>query len=203
MSTPNPQDLFSRYMAMMFDERKIIGVPTAFQSFFGDVATGAETHYSPNANVVEIDIIRGNERTAALIPRGSVSRSLGTTQKNTRSEQFSSFARKYPLAEEEGDITADQLTNRLAGESSYGGVTKMERLRALGLNKHMESVRRHVRLFEVLSAQSILTGKQDAVTNAGSDDQYDFRRNSAHTVTVGTSWLVAPLILSATWIPTP
>lgn len=189
MSTPASQDLFSRFMAGAFDEKQIVSVSTGFQSFFGRPETGSETIFSPDSNAVDIDIIRGNERLAALIPRGTISRSLGSLQKNVRSERMSSFSRKYPLSEEEGDITGDILLNRVAGENPYDRMTRMDRLRYHALKIHHENIRRQVRLFEVLAAQSILTGKQDAIlgtTNA--DLQYDFRRNATHTVTVGTSW---------------
>lgn len=187
--TPNPQDLFSRFAVGAFDEKKIIGVSTGFQAFFGRPETGAETIFSPDSSLIDIDIIRGNERLAALIPRGSVGRSMGSAQKNLRSEQMSSFSRKFPLIEEEGDITGDQLLNRVAGESPYSKATRMDRLRYHALKIHHESIKRQVRLYEVLAAQSILTGKQDAIlgtTNA--DLQYDFRRNATHTVTVGAAW---------------
>lgn len=189
MSTPAPADLFSRYMAGAFDEKKIIGVSTGFQAFFGNPANGAETIFSPDANQVDIDIIRGNERIAALIPRGTVSRSLGSANKNLRSEQMSSFSRKYPLSEEEGDISADQLIKRIAGENPYDNMSQQSRLRHLGLKLHHESIRRTVRMFEVLAAQSILTGKQDAIIGTSNTDlQYDFRRNTNHTVTVSAAW---------------
>ena len=190
---PVNMDIFSRFMADAFDEREVIGVPTGFQTFFGNpVANGSRTIFSPDANVVDIDIIRGNERTAALIPRGTVSRPLGSGQKNLRQEQFSAFSRKYPLAEEETDITGDQLLNRTAGEQPYQTADRMTRLRILGVRAHMESVRRQVRLFERLAAQSITTGKQDAILGTTNTElQYDFRRNATHTVTVGTSWLNA------------
>jgi hypothetical protein len=189
MSTPVPQDLFSRYLVGTYDEKKIIGVSTGFQSFFGRPVTGAETIYAPDANQVDIEIIRGNERLAALIPRGGISRSIGSTQKNVRSEQFSSFSRKYPLCEEEGDITADNLLNRVAGENPYARQTRMDRLRYHAVKIHHESMRRMIRLHEVLAAQSILTGKMDAILSTTNTDlQYDFRRNTTHNITVGASW---------------
>lgn len=189
MSTPVPQDLFSRFAAGMYDEKKIIGVSTGFLSFFGRPETGSETIFSPDSNVVDIDIIRGSERIAALIPRGAVSRSIGSTQKNLRTEQFSSFSRKYPLCEEEGDITADNLLNRVAGENPYLRKSKMDRLRHHASKIHMESIRKIIRLDEVLAAQSILTGKQDAILGTTNTDlQYDFRRTSTHIATVNTSW---------------
>lgn len=189
MSTPVPQDLLSRFMASAFDEKNLIGVPTGFQAFFGRPETGAETIFSPDANQVDIDIIRGNERISALIPRGTVSRSLGSLQKNQREEQFSSFSRKYPLGEEEGDITADKLLQRVAGENPYQRQSRMDRLRYHGLKIHTESIRKLGRLFEVLAAQSITEGVQDAIVGTTNTDlQYDFRRNTNHIFTVDTSW---------------
>jgi len=187
--TPAPQDLFSRFQAGMFDEKSIISVPTGFQAYFGNPMNGSETVFSPDANQVDIDIIRGNERISALVPRGGISRSLGANQKNLRSEQFSSFSRKFPLAEEEGDITAAVLLNRVAGENPYVPKTQIERLRHHAVKIHQESIRKLGRLFEVLAAQSVLTGKQDAILGTSNADlQYDFRRNSAHISTVSTSW---------------
>lgn len=183
--TPTPQDLFSRFQAGIFDEKKLISVPTGFQAFFGNPANESETIFSPDANQVDIDIIRGNERVSALIPRGSVSRSLGTTQKNLKTERFSGFSRKYPLAEEEGDITGDQLLQRIAGENPYDVKTRMDRLRHHAVKIHSESIRKLGRLFETLAAQSILTGVQ----SAGGGEQYDFHRNATHNSTVGTSWI--------------
>ena len=76
MATPLAVDQYSRFMAEMFDERAIIGVSTVGQSFFGNPAHGSKTIYSPDSKVVEIDIIRGNERIGALINRGSNSKNL-------------------------------------------------------------------------------------------------------------------------------
>lgn len=187
MSTPNTVDIFSRYMAMEFDEKSVIAVPTAFQSIFG--GPGSETLFSYDSNVVDIDIIRGNERIAALIPRGTISRPLGDTQKNQNVENYSSFSRKYPLAEEEGDLTGDQINYRTAGEPPYGGATRWNRLRRLALKIHMESIRRIVRMFEVLCSQSAREGVQDAIIGTSNTDlQYDFRRNSNLTVTPTNTW---------------
>lgn len=189
MSTPVPLDLFSRFTVGVFDEKKIIGVPTAGQSFFGNPECGSETIYSPNSNVVDIDIIRGEERAAALIPRGGVSRSLGSIQKNLRTEQYSTFSRTFPLAEEEGDITAANLLNRVAGENPYDRQTRMDRLRYHAIRIFHECCRRLVRMDEILAWQSVLTGKMDAIIGTTDEGmKYDFRRSSSMTVTAGTAW---------------
>lgn len=185
--TPNAVDPFSRFMTDMFDENEVIDVPTGFQAFFGK--PGSKTLFSPNANVVDIDIMRGSKKIAALIPRGMISRPLGSTQKNQNAENYTSFSRKYPLSEEEGDITADQLLFRLAGESPYEAAERFARMRALGTLHHSESIRRTTRMFEILAKQSVMTGKQDAIIGTSNTDlQYDFHRLAAHTITVGTAW---------------
>jgi len=182
-------DAFSRFNATLFDEREVISVPTGFQAFFGNPAGGGMTHFSPDANTVDIDIIRGNKRTAALIPRGVVSRTLGANQRNLQTGAFSSFSRKYPLAEEEGDISGDEILFRQAGESPTSQMTRLDRMRQRAYKIHMESIRRTVRLFERCAAASVLTGFQPAIlgtTNA--DLLYDFRRNPLHIWAPLNNW---------------
>jgi hypothetical protein len=185
---PNAVDLYARTMAAAFDENKVIAVPTVFQAFFGRPETGAQTVFSPDALDVDIDIIRGNEKIAALVPRG-ISRPLGDSQRNAQVGRFSSFSRAFPLSIEESDIDANQTLRRLAGDNPYAMRSKGERLRELGLRAHQEQVRRTVRLFEVLAGEALLTGKMSAIV--GTTDtalQYDFRRNSNHSITLVTKW---------------
>lgn len=188
--TPNPADPFSRWMADAFDEKDAaVGVSTGFQSLFGRAEYGGQTLFSPDSNLVDIDIIRANERTAALIPRGKISRSLGSNQKNLNVEKYTAFSRLFPLAEEEGDITGDQILYRMAGENPYQMQTRLNRMRALGGKIHRESVRRIVRLNERLAAQSILTGKMPAILGTTNTDLvYDFQRDSNLVITVANEW---------------
>ena len=187
--TPIAMDPYARFMVAAFKEEEIIGVPTGFQAFFGNPAGFGITHFSPDSNVVDIDIQRGNEKIAALIPRGTVSRPLGPTQKNMRVEQFTSFSRKYPLSRELGTISADQLTQRGPGENPYEDNTRATRLRRLALLQNNEAIRRTTRMFEVLAAQSMLTGKMDAIIGTTDTDlQYDFKRRATHNVTVANPW---------------
>ena len=128
--TPIATDQFTRFMAELFNESEIIGVSTVGQSYFGNPANNmSKTIYSPDKNDIDIDIMRGTERIAALIPRGTVSRHLGSLQQNTDTQNFTSFSRKFPLGEEMGDINADEILNRLAGENPYSmSRTKRDRL---------------------------------------------------------------------------
>jgi len=187
-NTPLATDQYSRVMVSAFDEKQIVGVPTAFQSFFGRPETGAKTVFSPNADVVEIDIMRANERIAALINRGGNGRSI-SGQKNLSTQNYTTFSRVYPLMEEESDVTADQINKRLAGENPYSAMTREDRLRALFLEHHQEQIRRMVRTFEVLSADSVLNGQMVSILGTTDDDLiYDFRRNAALTDSVSVAW---------------
>ena len=187
--TPEPIDLMSRWMAATFDERQIITVPTGFQSFFGNPDSGAATHYIPDQGAVDIDIIRGTKKTAALIPRGTVSRSLGPTKKNLHSGKHTSFTRKWPLSEESGNIGANEILYRQAGEDSYSARTRIDRMRQKAGDIHLESIRRMVRLFEVLAASSVLTGTMPAILGTNDPELlYDFRRRASHTIPVSTAW---------------
>lgn len=194
--TPNAVDPFSRFMADMFDEQQVISVPTGFQAFFG--RPGSLTLFSPDSNVVDIDIIRGNKKIAALIPRGMVSKPLGSLQKNLNTENWTAFSRKYPLSEEEGDLTADQILFRVAGEKPYSTATRLARMRELAMRIHLESVRRTVRMFEVLAAQSVLEGVQDAIIGtANTDLQYNFQRKSSHIFSAPIAWDNASAVIMA------
>lgn len=189
MQTPLNTDFYSRYMDELFDERDIIAVSTVWQQFFGKPGNGgSKTIYSPDSDVAEIDIVRGNERIAALIHRETNSRFLNM-MRNTTTQNWSNFARIYPLAEELGDITATQILKRMAGENPYDKRARSARLKALAREHHMEHIRRYVRLFEVLAGLSLLGGQMPAIlgsTNA--DNWYDFRRNASLIVQPALAW---------------
>ena len=183
--TPIATDAYSRFMAEMYDDRSLIAVPTGFQQFF----VGGKVLYATDANDVDIDIIRGTELTAALVPRGTVSRPLGNTQRNAKVQRYSTFSRSFPLIEEESDIDANQLLNRLAGENQYNGVDRMSRLRSHALDLHQEHVRRIVRLQEILAAQAIQTGQHVAILGTTDTDLiYDFRRAAGNTIVATGVW---------------
>lgn len=189
MLTPQTVDVYSRFMDDLFDEKEIIGVSTVWQQFFGKPANGgSKTVYSPNSEVVDIDIMRANERIASLIHRGTDSRPLNL-QKNTELQNYSSFSRVYPLAEELGDITASQINKRVGGENPYEIKSRIDRTRSLAREHHLEHIRRYVRLFEVLAGLSVLGGTHPAISGStNTDNWYDFRRNAAHIATPATPW---------------
>ena len=189
-TTPVALNGFSRFMSRLFDERDVIGVSTGGQAFFGrPEANGSETLFSDDALIVDIDIIRGNERTAALVPRGSISNLLGPNQKNANEQNYTSVARSFPLSIEQGNVNANQILQRMAGETSENsGVTKFDRMRMLALKQIKENMRRTVRLHERLAWQSILNGTQDSILGGPAASKYDFYRSDDNTIGVATPW---------------
>ncbi|MGD9157292.1 MAG: major capsid protein [Desulfobacteraceae bacterium] len=198
--TPTTVDTYSRYMDALFNENEIISVSTVWQQFFGKPGnSGSKTIYSPDSEVIDIDIMRGQERIAALIHRGTDSRYLNK-QKNTELERWSSFSRVFPFAEELGDITASQINRRVAGENPYEQRSKNERMRELARENHLEHIRRYVRLFEYLCGLSLMSGQHPAITgSANADNWYDFRRNAAHIVTPTVPWDNAAADILGDW----
>lgn len=196
MNTPLAVDTYPRIMADAFDERQIISVPTGFQSLFGNPATAADTIFSADASVVDIDILRGNEKLAATISRGGNGRTI-LGQKNTNDQKFTSQSRIYPLIEEEGDITADQINKRVAGEGPYSNLTKEQRMQIIAMGHHQEHVRRITRTCELLASKSILEGKMPAkIGTTNSDLIYDFRRAAGNTIAGAIAWDgVSPVIM--------
>lgn len=188
MSTPVAQDGYSRALIELFDDRVVMPAPKGFQAFFGRPETGSSSVFCPSGEVVDIDIIRGNEKTAAYIHRGANGKSLAAAT-NTSTQEYSSNSYRFPLAEIEGSIGAAQLNRRLAGESPYAGASREARLMGLARDHHYDHVRRLVRLFELSAAESILLGQQSAIlgtTNAGLI--YDWGRADGNTITVTTAW---------------
>lgn len=188
-TSPLAIDAYARFFANAFDERQVIAVSTVAQAFFGRPENGSRTVFNPDSSVVDIDILRGNERLAALVPRGLNGRSLGTGQKDTTQEVYSNINRIYPLIEEEGNIDGNQLLFRRPGETPYSGQTRLDRMRGHAMDIHQEAIRRIVRLFEYLAYQSLLTGKMPAIFGtADANLLYDFLRNANHIAAAPTKW---------------
>jgi hypothetical protein len=188
MQTPGTIDQYSRFMVDMFDEKQIIAVSTVWQTFFGRPEHGSRTVYSPDSEVVDIDIMRGNRRIAALVQRGTNSRNLNA-KKNTVTQAYTTFSRVAPLAEELGAITATQINKRVAGENPYERISRQERTRALAREHHLEHIRRYVRLFEALAGSSLLGGQMPTILGTTNTDLlFDWCRNTAHFATPAIPW---------------
>lgn len=188
--TPNSVDQYSRFMDELFDERDIMFVDTVWQQFFGQPQdSGSKTLYSPDSEVVDIDIVRASgEKYAKMIHRGTNSQFLNL-QKNVSDINWSNFSRVYPLCEELSDINASQINKRVPGENPYERMSKQARMRMIAQKHHAEHIRRYVRLFEVLAGLSLLGGAHPALLgSANLDNWFDFRRNAALIATPTIPW---------------
>lgn len=180
-------DILTRYMVETLDLTNLIQVPRGFQSFFGNPATGGKTRFSTDAKTVEFDVRDGQQGISTLIHRGIVSQPLNKTM--LVGGKFTSFNRAFPLAEEEGIISADQILERAFGESTISTLTRRDRMRELALDIASEMIRRAVRTQEILAAQMVRTGKMDTIIGtSSSNEQIDTKRASAHTMSPSASW---------------
>ncbi len=186
--TPLETDGYSRFMTASFDDRDVIGIPTGFHSLFSRPTNGGVTMFSDDGSLQEIDIIRGNQKLAPMIKRGSESRPL-SGQSNTKEEQFTTLTRSFPLIEEEGGITSDQLNKRVFGQGPYTAIAKIAKAQRLAQTHHKEHQRRAMRTFDKLASQAIRTGKHDAIFDTADPNfQYDFHRKASHTISVPVVW---------------
>jgi hypothetical protein len=190
MPTPIVFDALSRFLATGFREIDVLHLPTAFQAFFGRPETSSFTIFSPNANDLDIEIERMDETVAALVPRGINAKFGGTTHADILVGRGTAFSRKYPLTEESGTISGDQITNRvIPDEGPYENWTREVRAQRLAQKIYKIAVQRHIRLQEVLASQSIRTGKQSAQSLADTTvNIYDFRRNTNLTISPSHGW---------------
>lgn len=188
-NTPLATDIFSRTMVNLFDENQIIGLSIPFQAFFGDpVANGSQSTFQDDADLVESEIIRGNEKSAALITRGEAGINVNVV-KSSNEENWTNFTREFPLIRETGDITAKQILKRMAGENPFNGETRFTRIQLHALKHIHTNIRKSVIAFERLASQSILEGKMVSIFGTtNSALTYDFKRKTSHFVTVGTVW---------------
>lgn len=191
MAAPQTLDILSRFMADHFDESLILDEPMAFQRVFGRPETMSFTHFSPNANDLDIEITRADEKTAAIVPRGTMAAFLGTSFAEVQFGQSTFFSRKYPLVVDEFPISADQLNNRmLYGEGPYENLSKEVRLQRYSVRGFRIMMQRILRAYERLAIQSVTLGKQSATPGFGAPgaNDYDWRRNSSNSVTLSHGW---------------
>ena len=191
IETPVTQGLYNRMMLDAYDEKAYVGISTGFQSLFGRPESGSKSVFDADNLEFDIDIVRANERMAALIPRGTLGLPIGD-HKGAVNERFTERNIIPPLGEELSSIDNNQLFTRSLGESSFQKKSRLEKLREKAIDLHVEQHRRFVRLFEFLASTVVLTGKMPAII--GTTDAlltYDFKRKSTHTFTAAASWLTA------------
>jgi hypothetical protein len=161
-NTPVEKDDFTRTQVELFSDKDLIGIPQGGQSIFGNPLGNSKTVFSTDKNTVEITILRGNDKIAALVPRGGVP-GIDLSKKKLIEQKQSVFQRVYPLSEEEYPIRASQILFAIPGETDAQRVTREVRMNYLAREGAIEMQRRTGRLNEYLAWQSILTGKMPAI----------------------------------------
>lgn len=191
INTPVSQGLYHRYVMDTFNEKEYVGLPTGFQSLFGRPESGSKSVFDAETLEFDIDIIRANERIASLVPRGTMALPVEGHIASTK-EKFTERNIIPPLGEELSAIDANQLFLRSPGENSFQQRTRLDKMREMARELHVEQHRRFVRTFELLASTVVLTGTMPAII--GTTDTgltYDFKRKSTHTFTAAASWLTA------------
>ncbi len=187
--TPLVVDQYSRYLANYYDEKDYVQIPTLAQSFYGRPETGGQTLFSTSALDVDIDISRANQRLAAIAPRGTVGKFVGSYHADAQIGQMTTISRKFLLIEEELNLGAHQLFARVGGEGPYENKTTQERMRIQAARGYKDVIRRILRLQEFLAWQGIRLGVQSAQNIADTTvNIYDFRRNSANIPALTHGW---------------
>lgn len=177
MDTPSSVDGFSRYFAQAFNENDIIMPTTGFLSLFSRRRPNIQT----DASVVDIDIVRGNEKVSAFVPRGAVGQYLSNPSVGTG--KYTNKSRTFPLAEDTAAITVAQAQERMAGENPYSSRMLRERTRDDAVRKYTLMVSRMVRSWELAAAKAALTGTQPTILTGGTfttdtDMIIDYKRDS-------------------------
>ena len=191
MATQVTQGLYHRMVLDAFNEKDYVGLPTGFQSLFGRPESGSKSIFDAETLEFDIDIVRANERIGALVPRGTMGLPVDGHITSVK-EKFTERNIIPPLGEELSPIDASQLFMRTVGESAYMSQTRMDKMRYLARELHVEQHRRFVRMFELMAATVVLTGKMPAILGTTETDlTFDFKRKSTHTFTAAASWLTA------------
>lgn len=190
--TPIAMDQLTRFFVETLDLTNLRAVPHGMQSFFGNPATGGRTRFVTDAKTLEFDVRDGVQDVTTLVHRGTTGQLLNKAK--LTGGRFTSFNRAFPLGEDEGIVSADQLLERGFGEGvgNLAIATRIDRMRNLSRDLLFEMVRRAIRTQEVLAWQMIRTGKMDTIIGtSNSDEQIDTKRKSANTLTRSGDWATA------------
>ena len=183
-------NLYTRFMTELFDENVKVKVPSAFLGgFFGKPETGAVTHFVTDASTIEIDQMRANgRRLARLVNRDGTSKDI-SRQETLTGDKFTNIVRQWPLIEIPASINANELLQRNPGETPFDSATQQSRLLGKAARLHKESVVRHMRTWEFLAREAILTGQHPMILGTSNAALiYDFYRKATHTFAVGAKW---------------
>src|SRR5574343_2080560 len=167
--TPIAMDQLTRFFTEALDLTNLKAVPHGMQSFFGNPGVGGRTRYVTDAKTLEFDVRDGVQDITTLVHRGTTGQILNKAK--LIGGKFTSFNRAFPLGEDEGIVSADQILERSFGEGVGSTALRIDRMRSLSLDLVSEMVRRAIRTQEKLAWQMIRTGKQDTIIGTSSSDE--------------------------------
>lgn len=178
-------DLHTRKMVPVLDFSEKAKLATSFLCFYQ-----TEPFYVNDNDTVEIEIIESDLKTSKLIPKVNVTNYLGPDQKTLNGINWQKDSRTFPLSVEESILESGIQYKKIPGEATEdSGVTKTERMQWHAAIHHQKQLSKTSLLLNRLAAQSIIEGKQDAVTGTSDpNEQYDWFRKSDNTITLGTPW---------------
>lgn len=178
---------YSRMITSLFDETLLMGVSKGFFSLFGRPENTGVTVFSPNANILDIDIMRAEGGIAPMVQRGGGDIKLNL--KGTKADKGTTVSREYPLIQIEGSVSAAQLNRRLLGQSAYEAPSKEAVLRELLAIQHKNQMYKILRTFELNASEAILTGKMKSIiATTNTELIYDFYRKPTHIYTPAAKW---------------
>jgi len=178
----------TRSLAPLFSDKKGLHIPKIWLCFAG--RGEGSTIYSPYADEVQYDIVRGKRQISKLVKRSEVTnRLLGPGQKNLGLGEFTEVARSFPLSIEEYDITKSKLRRRIPGEANFNSkFTEKDRMLYWAGKGQQTLLAKQGALGNYLCGQAIRLGEMDSIVGTTNpDEKYDFYRNSDLLDTT-TSW---------------
>lgn len=180
----------TRNLAPMFSDKKGLHIPKIWLCFAGRRDTGAVTIYSPDADEVQYDIVRGKRQISKLVKRSEVTnRLIGPNQKNMGLGSFTEVSRGFPLSIEEFDIQKSKLRQRIPGEANVNsGYTEQDRMLHWAGKAQQYLLAKQGALGNYLCGQAIRLGEMESVIGTTeASEKYDFYRDS-DLIDTTTSW---------------
>lgn len=181
-NTPPTQSAFSVYFSNRFDDREVFAVQTAWQQLWAT----RPPRYTGDVTSINIDIVKGNQRTSVLVKRGAQN-GEDIDRKVMEDGKFANLAWTLPLAEEVSQINSNELNFRRAGENPFTVPDQMTHARNIAQDKYGEHTRKIIRLNEYQAAYAMQNGKHLYILG-DTTDVIDFGRHADNSFASAGEW---------------
>ena len=163
--------LFRQAMAEAFEQ-----LPRTYSFLTALARSDDATHVFTTESIV-VDIMRGNERYAIDVVRGTGGRS-NSLRRFTTKEYIP------PMYDENSPISPEELLKRSVGMDPFRdprAATSIASIIVGEQKKHQDTI---IRAIEVQAANALFTGTVPLVNG----DTVDYKQKATHQITVGTAW---------------